>query len=139
MYDALRNAGAQVDMWKVGHSMIKARMKETGAHLAGEMSGHLFFADRYFGFDDAVYAGARLIELVGRSDTDLSQLVDTLPEMSFTPELRVACSDDAKFRVTKMAAEFFSSQYEASLIDGFGLSFQKAGASLGRVILSLSS
>ena len=139
MYDALRNAGAHVDMWKVGHSMIKARMKETGAHLAGEMSGHLFFADRYFGFDDAVYAGARLIELVGRSDTELSQLVDSLPEMSVTPELRVACSDDAKFRVTEMAAEFFAGQYEASLIDGVRIGAQKAGASLGRVILSLSS
>ena len=97
MYDELEKAGAQVEMWKVGHSLIKARMKETGAHLAGEMSGHMFFAHRWFGFDDAIYAGARLLELLSWDATTLSQHADELPVMINTPELRIDCEDDKKF------------------------------------------
>ena len=70
MYDELAAAGGEVEMWKVGHSLIKARMKETGAQLAGEMSGHIFFAHRWLGFDDGIYAGARLLELLSRGDAD---------------------------------------------------------------------
>ncbi|HEU0029138.1 MAG TPA: phosphomannomutase/phosphoglucomutase [Kofleriaceae bacterium] len=99
MYDELAAAGGQVEMWKVGHSLIKARMKETGAQLAGEMSGHMFFAHRWFGFDDAVYSGARLIELLSRSQQTLAELADTLPKTINTPEIRVDCEDDKKFAV----------------------------------------
>jgi phosphomannomutase/phosphoglucomutase len=99
MYDQLAAAGGEVEMWKVGHSLIKARMKETGAQLAGEMSGHMFFAHRWFGFDDAVYAGARLLELLSNSSGSLAKLADELPVMINTPEIRVDCPDDKKFAV----------------------------------------
>jgi len=99
MYDQLAAAGGEVEMWKVGHSLIKARMKETGAQLAGEMSGHMFFAHRWFGFDDAVYAGARMLELLSNSTRTLAQLADELPVMINTPEIRVDCPDDKKFAV----------------------------------------
>jgi phosphomannomutase / phosphoglucomutase len=99
MYDELARAGGHAEMWKVGHSLIKARMKETGAALAGEMSGHLFFAHRWLGFDDAIYAGARLLEVLSRTDRTLADLADDLPVMVNTPELRVDCPDDRKFDV----------------------------------------
>lgn len=97
MYDELAAAGGQVEMWKVGHSLIKARMKQTGAQLAGEMSGHMFFAHRWFGFDDAIYAGARLLELLSRGTRTLAELAAELPAMINTPELRIDCEDDRKF------------------------------------------
>jgi phosphomannomutase/phosphoglucomutase len=99
MFDELARAGGQPEMWKVGHSLIKARMKATAAQLAGEMSGHLFFAHRWFGFDDATYAGARLLELLSRGEATLAELADELPVMVNTPELRVACDDAVKFDV----------------------------------------
>ena len=99
MYDALAAAGGEVEMWKVGHSLIKARMKETGAQLAGEMSGHIFFAHRWLGFDDGVYAGARLLELLSRGSRTLADLASELPVMINTPELRIDCPDDQKFRL----------------------------------------
>jgi len=95
MYDALPSC----EMWKVGHSLIKERMRETGAHLAGEMSGHLFFAHRWLGFDDGIYAGARLLELLSRTDQTLANLVDELPTALNTPEIRVDCPDEVKFNV----------------------------------------
>jgi phosphomannomutase/phosphoglucomutase len=97
MYDELAKAGGEVEMWKVGHSLIKARMKETGAQLAGEMSGHMFFAHRWFGFDDAIYAGARLLELLSKDTRSLADLAAELPVMINTPELRIDCPDDLKF------------------------------------------
>jgi phosphomannomutase/phosphoglucomutase len=99
MYDELRKAGGEPEMWKVGHSLIKARMKETGAQLAGEMSGHMFFAHRWLGFDDGIYAGARLLELLSRGTRTLAQLADELPVMINTPELRIDCPDEKKFAV----------------------------------------
>jgi phosphomannomutase/phosphoglucomutase len=99
MYDELTAAGGRPEMWKVGHSLIKARMKETGALLAGEMSGHLFFAHRWLGFDDALYAGARLLELVSQGPRTLAEHADELPVMINTPELRVDCADERKFAV----------------------------------------
>ncbi len=99
MYDELAKAGGKVEMWKVGHSLIKARMKELGAQLAGEMSGHLFFAHRWLGFDDAIYAGARLLELVSRSERTLADHARELPDAINTPEIRVDCPDDQKFAV----------------------------------------
>jgi len=97
MYDELTAAGGTVEMWKVGHSLIKARMKQIGAALAGEMSGHIFFAHRWLGFDDGIYAGARLIELLSQGTRTLAELADELPVMINTPELRIDCTDDKKF------------------------------------------
>jgi phosphomannomutase / phosphoglucomutase len=105
MYDELERAGGHVDMWKVGHSLIKARMKEIGAQLAGEMSGHLFFAHRWLGFDDGIYAGARLLELLSRTERSLAELVDDLPSAINTPEIRVDCPDDVKFKIVSRITE----------------------------------
>jgi len=99
MYDELARAGGRPEMWKVGHSLIKARMKATGAALAGEMSGHLFFGHRWLGFDDGIHAGARLLELLSRGPRTLAEHAATLPVMVNTPELRVACPDEHKFEV----------------------------------------
>jgi phosphomannomutase/phosphoglucomutase len=92
-------------MWKVGHSLIKARMKELGAQLAGEMSGHLFFAHRWLGFDDGTYAGARVLELLSRGDRTLAERAADLPVAINTPELRVACPDDRKFAIVARVTE----------------------------------
>ena len=99
LYDEIRNAGGNAIMWKTGHSIIKRKMKEVNALLAGEMSGHLFFADRYFGFDDAMYAGARLMEMVNRMAQSLADIFDSLPKMVSTPEQKVNCADEIKFSV----------------------------------------
>ena len=85
-------------MWKTGHSLIKARMQETNAELAGEMSGHMFFADRYYGFDDALYAACRLLEIVSKSGEPLSAQLSDLPPTFATPEIRVDCPDDEEVR-----------------------------------------
>lgn len=99
MFEALTAAGGTVEMAPVGHSRIKQRLRETGAHLAGEMSGHLFFAHRYLGFDDGVYAGARVLEMLSHAGGTLTELAATLPKTCATPEIRVPCPDDAKFDV----------------------------------------
>ena len=101
MYDALPSC----EMWKVGHSLIKERMRQTGAQLAGEMSGHLFFAHRWLGFDDGIYAGARLLELLSRSDRTLAELATDLPKAINTPEIRVDCPDALKFGVVARVTE----------------------------------
>ena len=101
MYDALPTC----EMWKVGHSLIKARMRETGALLAGEMSGHLFFAHRWLGFDDGIYAGARLLELLSNSDRSLADLAADLPTATNTPEIRIDCPDDEKFTIVAAVTE----------------------------------
>jgi len=86
-------------MWRTGHSLIKARMKETGAPIAGEMSGHMFFSEGWYGFDDAVYAGARLLGILDRWGGRLSEVVDDIPYYHSTPEIRVSCADEEKFGV----------------------------------------
>ncbi|MGD9849898.1 MAG: phosphomannomutase/phosphoglucomutase [Nitrospirales bacterium] len=98
-YDDIQGRGGHAIMWKTGHSVIKAKMKEEKALLAGEMSGHLFFADRYFGFDDAMYASCRLIEILVKQKKPLSTLLADVPSTIVTPEIRVDCSDDQKFRL----------------------------------------
>ena len=105
MFDELARAGGKVDMWKVGHSLIKARMKELGAQLAGEMSGHLFFAHRWLGFDDGMYAGARVLELLSRGERTLAERARDIPLAINTPELRVDCPDDRKFAVVARVTE----------------------------------
>lgn len=101
LYDDVGRRGGRPIMWKTGHSLIKAKMKEEGAVLAGEMSGHMFFADRYFGYDDAIYASCRLIEILANSGQPLSALLGDLPATSVTPEIRVDCPDAVKFDLVK--------------------------------------
>ena len=116
--------GGEPIMWKTGHSLLKKKMKETGAPLAGEMSGHLFFADRYFGFDDAIYASARLVELLSRSDKKISDLLSDAPKYYSTPEIRAETIDDnEKFKIAEQAREFFSKNYEVIDIDGVRILF----------------
>jgi phosphomannomutase/phosphoglucomutase len=120
---ALAEAGARPEMWKTGHSLIKARMKETGAPLAGEMSGHLFFGGDWFGFDDALFAAARLLEIVSAGPPGMSRLLADLPSTSTTPEIRVDCADDIKFGVVAKAAAHFRSRYPVNTLDGVRISF----------------
>lgn len=106
MYDEIARAGGNPVMWKTGHSLIKSKMKELGAAMAGEMSGHIFFADRYFGFDDAIYASARLVEILAAkraldADFAFSSLLSGLPATYVTPEIRVDCSDEEKFEIVE--------------------------------------
>src|SRR6185312_6911983 len=107
MHDEIAKAGGKAIMWKVGHSLIKEKMKEEKAVLAGEMSGHIFFAHRYFGYDDAIYSAARLIELLSNDKTTLAERVDTLPKMHNTPELRHELPDEIKFEVVRRMVERF--------------------------------
>ncbi len=121
--DIAANGGNPI-MWKAGHSLIKAKMKETNAALAGEMSGHIFFADRFYGFDDATYAGARVLEILSKTDKKLSELLADLPETFSTPELRVDCADEQKFEVVAKIAEEFAKTNEVITIDGARILFE---------------
>ena len=120
---ALTAAGAVPEMWKTGHSLIKSRMKELDAPLAGEMSGHIFFGGDYFGFDDALFAAARLIEIVSRHPGGLARLFADVPSTISTPEIRVPCPDDVKFGIVEKAAAYFSERYPVNTIDGVRMSF----------------
>ena len=99
LFDEVRRLGGTPVMWRTGHSPIKAKMRETGAALAGDVSGHVFFADRYYGFDDGLYAAVRLLDVVARAGRSLADLVDELPDTVITPELRFPCDDSDKFGV----------------------------------------
>ena len=120
---ALADAGARPEMWKTGHSLIKARMKELGAPLAGEMSGHMFFGGDWFGFDDALFAAARIVERVAAGPPGVARLIADLPETHTTPELRVDCADDLKFAVVEQAAAYFAARYPVNTIDGVRMTF----------------
>jgi phosphomannomutase len=104
LFDEIAKAGGNPLMWKTGHSLIKAKMAEIGCPLAGEMSGHVFFADKWYGFDDALYAGVRLLGVVARLDRPLSAVRAALPQVVNTPELRFNCDDRRKFEVIKEVA-----------------------------------
>lgn len=123
LYNDIRAKGGNGIMWKTGHSLIKSKMKETGALLAGEMSGHVFFADRFFGFDDAIYAGARLLEILSHTDSRLSELLQDLPKCVNTPEIRVDCEDDKKWKIVESIRSSFSGKYETTEIDGIRVEF----------------
>lgn len=107
LYDDIEKRGGRAVMGKAGHSLIKAKMKEVGAVLAGEMSGHMFFKDRYFGFDDAVYAACRLVEILSATGKTLPELLEGVPETFTTPEIRVDCPDETKFDVVERAKKRF--------------------------------
>lgn len=119
LYDDIEKHGGKPLMYKTGHSLIKKKMKEVGAELAGEMSGHIFFKDRYYGFDDAIYASARLFEIMSRGDAPLSSLLSGLPEVVSTPEIRRDCPDEAKFEVVEEVKKALSRvAKEVVTIDG---------------------
>ena len=124
LFDDIEKNGGTSIMWKAGHSLIKAKMKETGAALAGEMSGHIFFADRFYGFDDATYAGARVLEILSTTDKNFSELLSDLPQTFSTPELRVDCSDERKFEIVQKIADYFSRTHEVITIDGARIIFE---------------
>jgi phosphomannomutase/phosphoglucomutase len=107
LYDDVAAHGGHAIMWKAGHSLLKAKMKETGALLGGEMSGHIFFKERYFGFDDAIYAGARLLEICARTGRTVAELLADLPPSVTTPEIRVDCPDEVKFAVADRVRDHF--------------------------------
>ena len=124
LFDDIEKHGGTAVMWKAGHSLIKAKMKETNAALAGEMSGHIFFADRFYGFDDATYAGARVLEILSKTDKPLSALLSDIPPTFSTPELRVDCADERKFEVVAAIAKHFASTNEVITIDGARILFE---------------
>jgi len=120
--DTVEKAGGTFILWKTGHSLIKKKMREEGALLAGEMSGHMFFADNYYGFDDALFAAARLCELVSRKGA-LSELAASLPKYYSTPEIRVNSTEQGKWKIVEKAREHFSSNYDTITIDGVRVNF----------------
>ncbi|HJU12768.1 MAG TPA: phosphomannomutase/phosphoglucomutase [Candidatus Binataceae bacterium] len=125
LYDDIGRHGGRPIMWKTGHSLIKSKLKQENAAVAGEMSGHMFFNDRYYGFDDAIYASFRLLEILGNEGHGLAQLLADLPKTCFTPEIRLDCPDDRKFEVVRKAADYFRRNYETIDIDGARVNFPK--------------
>jgi len=122
--DIEKNGGRPI-LWKTGHSLIKAKMKESGALLAGEMSGHMFFKDRYFGFDDAIYAAVRLFEILSQKKKTPLELLGNLPPSFCTPEIRLACADEIKFQVVNEARKQLQDRgYRVNPIDGARVEFE---------------
>jgi len=116
--DEIERAGGVPLMWRTGHSFIKKKMKEENSPLAGEMSGHLFFADEYFGYDDALYASLRLVRLLSRSEMSIGEMLADVPRYYSTPEIRVDCPDEEKFQVVSDLVEYFKKQHEVIDVDG---------------------
>jgi phosphomannomutase/phosphoglucomutase len=123
LYDDIAARGGKPIMWKAGHSLIKGKMKEEKAVLAGEMSGHLFFADRYFGYDDAIYAAARLLEILSETGQKLSDILADVPRTVTTPEIRIDCPDEIKFDVVRDVTEIFRRDYRIIDTDGVRILF----------------
>ena len=124
LYHDIEKHGGRAIMWKTGHSLIKQKMKEVKAELAGEMSGHMFFADRYFGYDDAIYASCRLLEILAATGKSITELLNDVPRTYNTPEIRVPCPDDRKFQVVRDVTEYFRQQYNIIDIDGVRVLFE---------------
>ena len=123
LYNDIKARGGNGIMWKTGHSLIKSKMKETKSLLAGEMSGHIFFADRFFGFDDATYAAARLLEIVGNANRPLSSLLADLPKTVNTPEIRIDCDDEKKWQIIETLKNKLRTKYKINEIDGLRVEF----------------
>jgi phosphomannomutase/phosphoglucomutase len=123
LFDDIEKNGGRPIMWKAGHSLIKSKMKEEKALLAGEVSGHLFFADRYFGFDDAIYASIRLLEIISSSNMKISEILSDVPHTFTTPEIRVDCPDLIKFQVVDEVKAYFQKKYTIIDIDGVRIPF----------------
>jgi phosphomannomutase/phosphoglucomutase len=124
LYDDIERHGGRPIMWKAGHSLIKSKMKEEKAPLAGEMSGHLFFADRYFGYDDAIYASLRLLEIISQSGEKISEMLADVPRTFTTPEIRVECPDSVKFEVVHEVKEHFRKTHNIIDVDGVRIPFE---------------
>ncbi len=124
LYDDIERHGGRGIMWKTGHSLIKQKMKEVKAELAGEMSGHMFFADRYFGYDDAIYAACRLLEILGKTGKTIPELLSDVPKTYTTPEIRVPCPDDKKFEVVDEVTAYFRQRAKIIDIDGVRVLFE---------------
>ena len=124
LFDDIEKHGGKAIMWRTGHSLIKQKMKEEKAVLGGEMSGHIFFADRYFGYDDAIYASCRLIELLSKTDRKLSQLLEDVPKTVITPEIRVECRDEIKFNVVEIVKEELKKDHPVIDVDGVRVKFE---------------
>jgi len=123
LFQDIKDRGGIPVMTAAGHSLIKKKMRETNALLAGEMSGHIFFADNYFGYDDAMFAACRLLQILSSSDKNLSKMLTDLPKTFSTPEIRVECPEDQKFAITQDIGEFFKNKYEVIETDGFRINF----------------
>jgi phosphomannomutase/phosphoglucomutase len=124
LFDDLNARGANAIMWKTGHSLIKSKLKETNGDLAGEMSGHIFFKHRYYGFDDALYSSARLVEIMSHHTGPLSSLLSGLKPMLSTPEMRVDCPEAIKFKIASAAQAAFK-EFKVETIDGVRVTFDK--------------
>ncbi|MDI6797823.1 MAG: phosphomannomutase/phosphoglucomutase [Desulfatibacillaceae bacterium] len=123
LYDDIAERGGRAIMWKTGHSLIKKKMKEEKAELAGEMSGHIFFSDRFLGFDDATYAACRLLEIVAASSAPVSALLKDVPKTFSTPEIRVDCPEEKKFAVVEKVTQYFRERFSVIDIDGVRVLF----------------
>jgi len=123
LFEDIEKRGGNAIMWKAGHSLIKAKMKEVGAELAGEMSGHMFFKDRFFGYDDAIYAACRLAEILSKTDKSITEILSDLPETHSTPEIRVEVPDDIKFDLVASARKHFGSMHKTIDVDGVRILF----------------
>jgi len=123
LFDDIEKHGGKAIMWKTGHSLIEEKMREEKAVLGGEMSGHIFFADRYFGYDDAIYASCRLVELLSKTSKRLSQLLDDVPKTFITPEIRVDCPDEMKFKVVERVKDDLRKNYPIIDVDGVRVKF----------------
>ncbi len=124
LFTDIEKHGGKAIMWRTGHSLIKEKMREEKAALGGEMSGHIFFADRYFGYDDAIYASCRLIELLSKTDRKLTQLLQDVPKTFITPEIRVDCPDEIKFKVVEKVREELRKRYSIIDVDGVRVKFE---------------
>lgn len=123
LFDDINAKGGNAVMWKTGHSLIKSKLRELKAELAGEMSGHIFFKHRYFGYDDALYSSVRLIEIMSKTKGTFSSLLSDLTPMVSTPEIRVDCPEQVKFKIAESAKELFP-EYKVSTIDGVRVQFE---------------
>jgi phosphomannomutase/phosphoglucomutase len=132
LFDHVAKLGGRPIMWKTGHSLIKTKMKEEKAAVAGEMSGHFFFADRYFGYDDAIYAALRMIELLSGQDKPLSELLRALPKRHYTPELRKDCPDDLKFSVIQGLRARLKDRGNVNQLDGVRVTYDDGAWALVR-------
>ena len=118
LFQDIQKHGGTAVMAPAGHSLIKKKMRETGALLAGEMSGHICFSDNYYGYDDAIFAACRVLEIVAASDKKLSEMLSDVPVTAYTPEIRIDCPDDKKFHIVAELTEFFRNKYDVVDIDG---------------------
>lgn len=128
LYDDIKKHSGRPIMWKAGHSLIKAKMKEEKAALGGEMSGHIFFADRYFGYDDAIYAALRLLEILSRTGKQISSLLADVPQTFATPEIRIDCPDDKKAEVVDKIKSHYRNTPGVIDIDGVRIPFKDGWA-----------